>query len=227
LVAADAGQQVKVKVTASATGYTTSTVESPAVTVATVVAGPGVSGTVVAKDGGSLSGWQVRLEYWSCTNTTVSGRIGAETVYSYVAADGSFAGGANATNCYRLTVINPGGGHVAYPLNGATGTTAVVAAGATGLTLTVATRAALGSVSISGTPATGSKLTAVVTGLEPSNAVKTYQWLSNGVAISGATASTYTVKAGAVGASLSVRVTVSHTGMGSDTKTSPSVRVVQ
>jgi hypothetical protein len=63
-----------------------------------------------------------------------------------------------------------------------------------------------GGVTIAGTPAVGSTLTATIDGWAPL-ATPTFQWLLNGVAIPGATAATYTVAPGDAGGNLQVVVT--------------------
>ena len=82
------------------------------------------------------------------------------------------------------------------------------------LTLTV------GTVSFYGTPKVGSKLTANPGTWGPSPVTKTYQWKRNGVAITGATASTYTLKTADAGKVITVTVKGSKTGYTSVYKTS-------
>ena len=67
----------------------------------------------------------------------------------------------------------------------------------------------LGSVTISGTPAVGHSLSALVAGLEPAGASLAFEWLRGGETISGATSSEYTVTPADVGSTLAVRVTAS------------------
>jgi hypothetical protein len=83
----------------------------------------------------------------------------------------------------------------------------------------------IGSVNVSGTAKTDQTLTADVSGVSPSDATLAYQWLLGGVAVSGATAKTYTVKAADVGKAVSVRVTASKTGHTTATVTSASKTV--
>ncbi len=77
-----------------------------------------------------------------------------------------------------------------------------------------------GSVTITGTAKVGSKLTANAGTWTPSTVTKTYQWKRNGVAISGATASTYTAKSADAGKVITVTVKGSKTGYTSVYKTS-------
>ena len=75
---------------------------------------------------------------------------------------------------------------------------------------------------ISGTPAVGSSLTASTGTWSNTPTSYAYQWKRAGTAISGATASTYTVVSGDVGQALTVTVTASNTA-GSASATSASV----
>jgi uncharacterized protein YkwD len=65
---------------------------------------------------------------------------------------------------------------------------------------------------ISGTPRVGMKLTAAPGAWSPAPVTLKYQWLRAGAAISGATASTYTVAAADLSKAISVKVTGSKTG---------------
>ncbi|MFT3888599.1 MAG: hypothetical protein QM713_10610 [Arachnia sp.] len=78
---------------------------------------------------------------------------------------------------------------------------------------------------ISGTVAVGQKLTAVP-GTWDAGVKLSYQWLRNGTAISGATASTYTVATADKGTQLSVAVTGTKQGFLSATKTSAPTKAV-
>jgi phosphotransferase system IIA component len=78
---------------------------------------------------------------------------------------------------------------------------------------------------VSGTPAVGVTLTAK-TGTWPTGTSFAYTWLADGVAVSGATSKTYTPGAATVGKKLAVKVTASHTGFESTTKSSASTAVV-
>jgi SpoIID/LytB domain protein len=78
---------------------------------------------------------------------------------------------------------------------------------------------------VSGTVAVGSVLTAVPGAWVPTPGQLAYQWLANGAAISGATTSTYTVRAADQGRTLSVRVTGTRTGTIAASATSAAVTV--
>jgi len=75
--------------------------------------------------------------------------------------------------------------------------------------------------SISGTAKAGSKLTASRGTWSPAPSAFTYQWLRNGAAITGATASTYTLKTLDRGAKITVLVTASRAGYTTSPRTSP------
>ncbi len=77
-----------------------------------------------------------------------------------------------------------------------------------------------GTVTITGTAKVGSKLTANAGTWTPSTVTKSYQWKRNGVAISGATASTYTATATDSGKVITVTVKGSKTGYTTVYKTS-------
>lgn len=79
---------------------------------------------------------------------------------------------------------------------------------------------------ISGTAKVGQQLTALPGTWTPSTVTFTYQWLRSGVAIAGATASTYTAVAGDAGAALSVSVTGSAPGYNSATGTASATSAV-
>jgi len=78
---------------------------------------------------------------------------------------------------------------------------------------------------ITGTAAVGKVLTAVPGTWSPSSTKLSYQWLRAGVAISGATSSTYTLVAADAGKAISVKVTGTLSGYASVSKTSATVTV--
>ena len=73
-----------------------------------------------------------------------------------------------------------------------------------------AAEASVGSVVIDGTAQVGQTLTAAVTGVSPAGATLAYQWLRNGAAISGATASTYLVATTDASTNLTVAATATY-----------------
>ncbi|WP_457974871.1 peroxidase family protein [Arthrobacter sp. D1-17] len=76
---------------------------------------------------------------------------------------------------------------------------------------------------ITGTPVVGAVLQANTGIWGPAPVTLTYQWLADGVAISGATASSYTLKAGDAGKAVTVRVTGTKTGYVTASQTSAAV----
>lgn len=80
------------------------------------------------------------------------------------------------------------------------------------------------SVAVSGTPQTGTELSAEAT-TDPEDASLTYQWLRDGEQIDGATSRSYTPGAQDIGGSLAVRVTASAEGYRDAEETSASVTV--
>lgn len=79
---------------------------------------------------------------------------------------------------------------------------------------------------IQGTPALGQTLTVATGAWTPSDVGLVYQWLRNGVAIGGATATSYKLQASDVAAQISVQVTGSKAGFVTSSKTSASTPLV-
>ncbi|MDF3142664.1 MULTISPECIES: IPT/TIG domain-containing protein [unclassified Streptomyces] len=80
---------------------------------------------------------------------------------------------------------------------------------------------------VTGTAKTGAKVTAAPGSWSATPSSYTYQWKANGTAISGATASTYTVPASMVGKKLTVTVTAVKSGWVSGSATSAAVTVAK
>jgi surface antigen len=74
--------------------------------------------------------------------------------------------------------------------------------------------------SVSGTPKVGSTLTATVGTWSPSDVKLTYQWLRDGVIISGATQTSYTLTSADVGHAMSISVTGTKSGLTTRTASS-------
>ena len=87
--------------------------------------------------------------------------------------------------------------------------------------VTVRNNKLTGTVSISGACAYGSTVKCDISGLKPVGATVSYQWYSNGKAVSGATSSSYTIKATDI--SKSITVTVTGTGDYTGSVTSAAV----
>ena len=110
-----------------------------------------------------------------------------------------------------------------------TGTKTGYAAAAKASAATVAVAAGTLSAStptISGTKAVGSTLTAVPGTWGPAPVTLAYQWFRSGVAITGATASTFALTTSDKGKTLTVRVTGSKTGYTSVARTSAATTAI-
>ena len=90
---------------------------------------------------------------------------------------------------------------------------------------------ATGAPTISGTPAVDETLSALTTGINDDDglleAVYSYQWLADDVAITDATGSTYTLVSGDLGKAIKVRVTFTDDGGNGETLTSAATAAVE
>lgn len=162
---------------------------------------PAVGETLTGNDGTIIFG-AVSARQWLRGGVAITGATGG--TYTLVSADA----GANIT--FRVTATGPGGE-------------------------TVATSAAAGPIlslpaftvqpSITGTPSLGATLTGN-DGTIDSGSITARQWLRNGVAISGATGSTYTITTADYGAAITFRATATN-GVGSTNATSAAVNMPQ
>jgi hypothetical protein len=213
LVAADQGTKVTVVATGTASGYASASVSS--VAGAAVTAGvfttvvPTISGTAVV--GGTLV---ADAGTWTPA---------AGFAYSWLRGDTAISGATNAT--YVVTTADLGaqlsvkvtGTKSGYTTASVTSaSTAAVAAGA--FTATPAP-------TVSGTAAVGSTLTASAGTWTPTPSSFTWAWYRDGVAISGATASTYTLVAADYGHTITVKATAHLTGYADTTTTSAGASV--
>ncbi|WP_230118948.1 carboxypeptidase regulatory-like domain-containing protein [Arthrobacter sp. Bi83] len=209
LTTADVGKTITVTVTGTKTGYTTAAKTS--VATGTVMAlnpvltapVPKVTGT--AKVGSTLTAtpgtWgpaPVTLKYqWKANGVAITGA----TASTYKLA---------ATDLGKTVTVSVTGAKAGY-------TTAVK-------TSTATAKVAIGTLAaptpgVSGTAKVGYTLTA--TGVwGPAPVTLKYQWKANGIAITGATASTYKPAAAVIGKALTVTVTGSKAGYTSLAKTS-------
>ncbi|MWV47862.1 hypothetical protein GRS96_01065 [Rathayibacter sp. VKM Ac-2803] len=214
VASADAGTSLTVSVTGTKTGYTPATRTSSAVQVGlplqTLMPTPTISGsttvgsTLTANPGTWDTGVTLTYQWKKNGGTYISGAT-AKT-YVLKAAD------AGATLTVSVTGTKPG----YSPATKTSATTAAVTSAAviTGPTPT-----------ITGTATVGQKLTAVPGTWTPAPVTLAYQWKRGGVAISGATASTYTLATADAGAAITVSVTGTKTGYTAVTKTSAATTV--
>lgn len=210
---ADAGTQISVAVTASKPGYSgarktsapTAVVAKGVLTSATptISVSPAVGKTVTAVPG-AWGPSPVTFTYqWLRGGASISGATSA--TYTPVAAD--------AGTRLSVTVTGTKSG---YTTKAATSTSTVVANG----TLTGATP------TITGTTKVGSTLTARTGTWAPAPVTLSYQWLRNGVAISGATAGTYKLTSTDKGKRISVRVTGAKAGYTTLSQTSTATAAI-
>lgn len=217
LTADDTNKVMTVTVTGSASGYTT--ISKTSMGTASVALGtftayrPVVTGALNV--GSTLTAannpWgpaPVMLSYqWYRSGVAVVGATG--TTYALTSADLGY------TMHVRATGSKPG--YSAGYLNSVE--SAVVAAMSTTLTSSAPT--------ISGSSRVGSTMTANAGTWGPAPVTLSYQWYKSGVAITGATGSTYALKTTDKGATLKVRVTGSKTGYTSVSKDSASTSRVK
>jgi hypothetical protein len=220
--AADLGHQLSVSVTVEAPGYDMGWKQSDPILVTT----GGVAGVITQTEGLSLAGWQVRYIWGPDAAHCFDLSQGTASWYT-LDASGEFLVGDRTDGCYQIALYHPSGVMQTLYRVGGMGGAFGFTSGTRGISLTT-NRPALQmtSVSVTGTPAVGmtlstdSALAYYVAGHEFA-----YQWLRNGVVITGATSRTYVVQAADVGQQLSVRATVSAPGWAPDTATSAPVTV--
>ena len=211
LTAADRGKRISVRVTGSLAGYTT--VAKTSALTALVATGvlraptPTISGTprvgltLTAVRGSWTTGTSLRQQ-WLRNGVAITGATA--TTYRLTAAD------RGKRISVRVTGSQSGYTTVAK-------TSALTALVATGIL-----RAP--TPTISGTARAGYTLSAV-RGSWTSGTTLRQQWLRNGVAITGATATSYRLTSADVGRSITVRVTGSKAGYTTVSRTSAAVRV--
>lgn len=195
LVSGDAGYYIRVAVTGtgsySGTSYSAaSALVTTPVTAIAAITGTTTQGSVLTAGARTPSAATVNLQ-WRRNGTAISTATGA--TYTLVAADvgTTISVAATGTGNYSGTVVSASTGTVTTPL------TAIAP--------------------ITGTTTVGSVLTAGAR--TPAAATVTYQWKRDGVAITGATTSTYTL----VSADLATTITVTATGTGGYTGAVTSV----
>jgi hypothetical protein len=226
LVAADLGKKITLTVTANKAGYT-SLAKSSAAT-ATVAAAPAplafatvptptitgtpTVGTPLTAAPGAWTPAPTTFTYrWFADNVAITGATAA--TYTPVAAD--------VGKRITVTVTGTKTGYTTAAKTSAASAAVVappVTSPSTFTTVPVPT--------ITGTPKVGTPLTAVPGTWAPAPTTFAYRWFANNVAITGATASTYTPVAGDVGKRITVTVTGTKTGYTTASKTSAASAAV-
>ncbi|WP_345751548.1 carboxypeptidase regulatory-like domain-containing protein [Microbacterium rhizophilus] len=212
LTAADAGKKISVEVSGSKTGYApaskksaqTAAVALPSLTAATptITGTTTVGSTLTAKPGTWTTGTAFAYQ-WLRDGTAISGATAS--TYTLTASD--------AGKKISVTVTGSKIGYASAPKN------STQTAGITLPALAAATPTITGTVKV------GSTLTAKA-GTWTTGTAFTYQWLRNGVAITGATKSTYVLTASDGSKKISVKVTGSKSGYTSVAKTSAQTAAV-
>ncbi|WP_182920302.1 hypothetical protein [Nocardioides cavernaquae] len=212
LTAAEVGKKITVEATAARTGWTSGVAiseETAAVapaplhnTVAPAISGSAAVGSSLTSDTGTWT--ETGLSFtrqWFRGTTPIDGATAAS--YAVTSAD------LGEPITVKVTASKPG--HVTETV--ASAPTAAVEPGA----MTV-------SVTVSGTVKVGKTVTANAT-VSQADAALAYQWLSGGVAISGATAKTYAIPASLAAKKLSVRVTATKASYGTASGVSAATTV--
>ncbi|WP_166804928.1 hypothetical protein [Cryobacterium sp. Sr8] len=212
LVTADAGTQVTAVVTGSKSGYTPVSRTSAAASIEKLLTAtpvPSISGTgrvgrtLTAKPG-SWTPATVTLAYrWKRDGASISGATAS--TYTLVTADAG-----------RLITVTVSGSKSGYTTASRTSPALRVEK-----LLTAAP-----TPTISGVAATARKLTANPGIWSPSPVVLTYQWMRNGIVISGATASTYVPSGPDVGKRILVVVRGSKLGYTSKSRVSAATAAI-
>lgn len=217
VVVADSTTDLTLAVTASAAGYADSTVTADPVTVAEALAysvSPRPSVTGVSQVGRTLTAvipeWTPApdsFDYqWLRGSTEITGAT--SDTYDLVGDD------AGAFISVRITPVLSG----YVPVVRTSEQTTAVLNGVYSVRP---------DPEITGDPQVGETLTAVTDGWDPTPTSFTYAWLRNGVAISGATSSSYALVAADQGTAISVQVTPVLTGYSSSARTSVATELVE
>lgn len=211
LVTADLGTTITFSVTGTKAGFTTVT-QTSAATVS-IPAGtwvltptPTITGTV---KGGS-------------TLTAVPGTWDTGTTFTYQWYRGASAISGATASTYALVVADIGSTISVNVTGTKAGFTNVVKSSAPTAVVVIGTQTLTPTPTITGTLTVGSRLT-LNSGTWDTGVTKTYQWYSNGVAIAGATATTFTLTATQRGTTITAAVTGTKTAVTTVTKLSAGV----
>ncbi|WP_205474309.1 carboxypeptidase regulatory-like domain-containing protein [Nocardioides sp. SYSU D00038] len=209
-VPGDAGKQVAVRVTATRAGYAPASATSAAATVApgTIEA---VSAPVVTGSGRVGEPLTATPGGWTPADVT--------TTYEWLVAGAPVAGATSATFTPRPgDVTQQVSARVTASRAGYADATATSAA----VTVTPGSIANTATPVVSGSPVVGQQLSATAGTWSPADVTTTFQWLSGGAEVAGATGPTYTLTDADVGRSVAVRVTATRAGYTSSSVTSAS-----
>lgn len=223
VTAADAGSALSVRMTATKSGYATSSVTSPAVAIPRIT--PTL--TAAAATATTVTAAKVTVRVAGATTPTPTGTLTATVGTQKVSTPLDAAGGGSAT--LTLPVLKAGTYPVAVTFtpsaadakgnNAATVTTSV--------TVSTATFTIRSAPVVTGTPAVGQTVTAGTPTWSVPQVVTSYQWLRDGATIGGATAASYKVTAADAGRTLSVRLTGKLAGYADATALSAPVKVAK
>ncbi|WP_345508666.1 carboxypeptidase regulatory-like domain-containing protein, partial [Terrabacter aeriphilus] len=209
------GKYVTARVTGTLSGYRTAKAYSNGVFVQTTgatlasplkVSGTGVVGSTLTASHGAIT----PSGDWSPSYTWVVGGVERDTDWGAMTPLGLTSAMLGKTTSLRMT---------AY-LNNAT--LQVAASGP----VVVAGTVSGPTPTVTGTARVGSTLTATAATWSPAPVTLTYQWYRSGVAVSGATGSTYALAAADLGKAMTVRVTGSRSTYASTSKTSAATAAV-
>ncbi len=207
----DTDASISVVVTARATGYNSASVTSDSVdamvlrTPTPAVKGTPRVGTKLTVSPGSWTPGTTLRYQWYVNGSAVSGATGATFV-------------PRSSDLGKTITVRVTGSQSGYASASVTSAkTAKVARG---------TFATAPKPSISGTVVVGHTLRVTAGSWSPSATLR-YQWRVNGSAVAGATGSTYTVRSGDRGKTITVTVTASRTGYTTTTRTSAATAKVK
>ncbi|MGW8483062.1 hypothetical protein ACWGJP_07965 [Microbacterium sp. NPDC055903] len=204
LVAADSGKRISVAVTGTKSGYATVRKTSSASAMVTTAPVPTISGTLAV----------------ASTLTAKPGVWATGTAFTYQwLRNGAKISGATAAT-YKLT-SSDAGRSITVTVTGAKSGYATVAK-SSAASAKVATAA---TPKISGTVKVGATLS-VVRGTWTAGTAFAYQWLRDGVKITGATKATYALTAADAGKRITVAITGRLSGFSTVTRTSASTAAV-
>ncbi|GAA2986420.1 hypothetical protein JOD63_002278 [Microbacterium terrae] len=202
---AQQGKQISVNVTGKRSGYTAVSKTSAKTTKALLSATPTVSGTAAV--GSTLT---AKAGTWTSSTTLT---------YQWYANSSAISGATKSS--YRLSNATAGK-QISVKITGKRSGYTTVSKTSTRTAKVIMTA----TPTISGTAAVGSTLTAK-SGTWTRGTAFSYQWLRNGVAISGATSATFRARPADAYAKISVKVTGKLSGHATATKTSASTAAVK